>query len=56
MAKEAVFPRKSLRVYQTIRSHILKGSCLHRCNTLKSHNHTVILAKLHAKTRITVFC
>jgi len=51
MANEAVFPRTSLHVYHAIRSHILEGSCLHRCSTLKSHNHSV----LHDMTRIILF-
>lgn len=56
MTKEAVFLRTSLRVYQTIRSHILEDSCLHRCSTLQSHNHLVLLGKHHDMTRIIVLC
>jgi len=56
MVNEAVFPRTSLRVYQTIRSHILEGSFLHFCITLKSHNHSVLLGKHRVMTRIIVFC
>jgi hypothetical protein len=56
MAKETVFPRTSLRVYQTARSHILEGRYLHHCSTQKSHNHSVLPRKNHAISLIIVFC